>query len=195
MIIGNRTFRVEEEAYIMCYALAGAQWGRKPGNHAVMNYYNYIFSNDKIVEKLEKISIPMGIITLILGITFTIVNYGANFGSNEFLTNIFTNIYIWFVILSAFGLAKKFLDFENKFTKYMNKNNFSFYVLHYTIQIIIAFVLVEYFKFSHFLFNYIILFIGTIIILPIVTEILKRIPIANKLLLGVSKRKQTNYNK
>ena len=54
---------------------------------------------------------------------------------------------------------------------------------------IIAFVLVEYFKFSHFLFNYIILFIGTIIILPIVTEILKRIPIVNKLLLGVSKRK------
>ena len=142
-----------------------------------------------IIEKLEKISIQMGIITFIIGITFTIVNYGANFGSNEFLTNIFTNIYIWFVILSAFGLAKKFLDFENKFTKYMNENNFSFYVLHYTIQIIIAFVLVEYFKFSHFLFNYIILFIGTIIILPIVTEILKRIPIANKLLLGVSKRK------
>lgn len=149
----------------------------------------YIFSDDEIIEKLEKISIQMGIITFIIGITFTIVNYGANFGSNEFLTNIFTNIYIWFVILSAFGLAKKFLDFENKFTKYMNKNNFSFYVLHYTIQIIIAFVLVEYFKFSHFLFNYIILFIGTIIILPIVTEILKRIPIANKLLLGVSKRK------
>ena len=146
-------------------------------------------SSFMIIEKLEKISIQMGIITFIIGITFTIVNYGANFGSNEFLTNIFTNIYIWFVILSAFGLAKKFLDFENKFTKYMNKNNFSFYVLHYTIQIIIAFVLVEYFKFSHFLFNYIILFIGTIIILPIVTEILKRIPIANKLLLGVSKRK------
>ena len=149
----------------------------------------YIFSNDKIVEKLEKISIPMGIITLILGITFTIVNYGANFGSNEFLTNIFTNIYIWFVILSTFGLAKKFLNFENKFTKYMNKNNFSFYVLHYTIQIVIAFVLVEYVKFNHFLFNYIILFIGTIIILPIATEILKRIPIVNRLLLGVSKKK------
>ena len=71
----------------------------------------------------------------------------------------------------------------------MNKNNFSFYVLHYTIQIVIAFVLVEYIKFSDFLFNYIILFIGTIIILPIVTEILKRIPIANKLLLGFSKEK------
>ena len=165
-----------------------------------------IDKNKKLDILFSKINLPLlfSLVLLVWGSSFilntpvvtvyrfgiyTIVNYGANFGSNEFLTNIFTNIYIWFVILSAFGLAKKFLDFENKFTKYMNKNNFSFYVLHYTIQIIIAFVLVEYFKFSHFLFNYIILFIGTIIILPIVTEILKRIPIANKLLLGVSKRK------
>ena len=95
----------------------------------------YIFSDDEIIEKLEKISIQMGIITFIIGITFTIVNYGANFVSNKFLTNIFTNIYIWFVILSAFGLAKKFLDFENKFTKYMNKNNFSFmcYIILYKL--------------------------------------------------------------
>ena len=40
----------------------------------------YIFSDDEIIEKLEKISIQMGIITFIIGITFTIVNYGANFG-------------------------------------------------------------------------------------------------------------------
>ena len=149
----------------------------------------YIFSNDVIIEKLEKISIPLGIITFIMGIIFTIINYGANFGENEFLTNIFTNIYIWLVILSAFGLAKKFLNFDNKFTKYMNKNNFSFYVLHYTLQIIIAFVLVEYIKFNNFIFNYIFLIIGTIIILPIITEIIKRIPIINKILLGVSKKK------
>ena len=152
-------------------------------------YAHVLFIASLLIVLVRKIDKNKNLDILFSKITFTIVNYGANFGSNEFLTNIFTNIYIWFVILSAFGLAKKFLDFENKFTKYMNKNNFSFYVLHYTIQIIIAFVLVEYFKFSHFLFNYIILFIGTIIILPIVTEILKRIPIANKLLLGVSKRK------
>ena len=35
----------EEEAYIMCYSMAGAKWGRKPGNHAVMNYYNYIIEH------------------------------------------------------------------------------------------------------------------------------------------------------
>lgn len=147
----------------------------------------YIFSNDIIIQKLEKISIPLGIITLIMGIAFTVTNYGVNFGSDKFLTNIFTNIYLWFVILSAFGLAKRFLDFDNKFTKYMNKNNFSFYVLHYTLQIVIAFVLIEYIKFNNFIFNYIFLIIETIIILPLITEIIKRIPIVNKLLLGVRK--------
>ena len=148
----------------------------------------YVFSNDKIIENLEKISIPLGIISFIIGIIFTIMNYGANFGSNEFLTNIFTNIYIWLVILSAFGVGKKFLNFDNSFTKYMNKNNFCFYVLHYTIQIIIAFILVEYIKLPYFILNYIILLIGTIILLPIITEILKRIPIINKLLLGTKNK-------
>ena len=148
----------------------------------------YVFSNDKIIQKLESIAIPLGITTFIFGIVFTIINYGANFGSNEFLTNIFTNIYIWLVILSAFGISKKYLDFKNKFTDYMNNNNFNFYVLHYTIQIVIAFILVEYIKFDNFIFNYIILIVGTMIILPLMTEILKRIPIVNRLLLGIVKK-------
>ena len=96
--------------------------------------------------------------------------------------------------MSAFGLGKKYLDFENKFTNYMNKNNFSFYVLHYSIQIVIAFILVEYIKLNNFIFNYIILIIGTIILLPLITEILKRIPIVNRLLLGiVNQQKSSKY--
>ena len=35
----------EEEAYIFAYSLAGAKWGRKPGSHAVMDYYNYIIDH------------------------------------------------------------------------------------------------------------------------------------------------------
>ena len=148
----------------------------------------YIFSNDTVIEKLEKIAVPLGIVTLIIGIIFTIFNSGHNFSSDEFLTNIFTNIYLWFVILSLFGLAKKYLNFNNKFTNYMNKNNFCFYVLHYTIELIIAFILVEYVKLPYFILNYIILLIGTIVIMPIATEILKRIPVINKLLLGIKSK-------
>ena len=145
----------------------------------------YVFSNDEIITKLEKISIPLGIITLIMSISFSIVFYGSNFGSDEFLRNVFTNIYLWFVILSAFGLSKKYLDFNNKFTTYMHTNNFNFYVLHYTIELVLAFVLVEYIKLNYFILNYILVLLGIIIILPIITVILKKIPIVKRLLLGI----------
>ena len=151
-------------------------------------FWYYIFSNDKIIKKLEKISISLWLFSLSFGIIFTIKNFWTNFSSNEFLTNIFTNIYVWLVILSAFWLAKKFLNFENIFTKYMHKNNFSFYVLHYTLQIVIAFILVEYFKFDNLVYNYILLIIWTIIFLPIITEIFKRIPVVNRLLLWINKK-------
>ncbi len=34
----------EEEAYILTYSMAGAKWGRKPGNN-VMHYYDYILKH------------------------------------------------------------------------------------------------------------------------------------------------------
>ena len=35
----------EEEAYILCYSLAGAKWGRKPETNRVMAYYDYILNH------------------------------------------------------------------------------------------------------------------------------------------------------
>ena len=35
----------EEEAYILCYSMAGAKWGRKPETNNVMNYYSYIMGH------------------------------------------------------------------------------------------------------------------------------------------------------
>ena len=35
----------EEETYLFAYSLAGAKWSRKPGSHAVMDYYNDIIDH------------------------------------------------------------------------------------------------------------------------------------------------------
>ena len=35
----------EEEAYILCYSLATAKWGRKPATNAVDEYYDYILNH------------------------------------------------------------------------------------------------------------------------------------------------------
>ena len=149
----------------------------------------YIFSNEKIMEKLEKYSMFLILITAIVGVLYVAKYYGKNYTDANILKNPFTNAYSWLAIISILSFGRKYLNFNNKFTTYMTKNNFNFYVLHYTIELIIAFILVEYIKFNHFIFNYIILLLGTIIALPIITEIIKRIPIVNKFILGISKNK------
>ena len=41
----RNTEMTEEEAYILSYSIAGAKWGRKPENSAVVEYYDYIQSH------------------------------------------------------------------------------------------------------------------------------------------------------
>lgn len=41
----RNTEMTEEEAYILCYSLAGANWWRKPYQSSVMTYYNYILKH------------------------------------------------------------------------------------------------------------------------------------------------------
>lgn len=151
----------------------------------------YVLSRDEIIDKLSKISLPLLLGTLVYGIIFTICNYGVNFGSDAFLTNIFTNIYLWLVILSAFGLFKKYFDKENKFTKYMNSNTFSFYVLHYTVELMTGFYLVEILNLTNFYLVYLLVFLSAVIILPVLSFILKKVPVINTLLLGVKKKEKS----
>lgn len=68
----------------------------------------------------------------------------------------------------------------------MTKNNFNFYVLHYNVVLVLGHLIVTYLHLP-FILNYVIIIIGTIIILPILVEIVKRIPIINKLVLGIKK--------
>jgi hypothetical protein len=143
----------------------------------------FVFSHNEVLEKLKKISIPMGIISLIMGIMYVIYYYGTNYTDNSCLQSLFTNTYLWISILAILGLGQKFLNFNNKFSNYMTKNNFNFYVLHYTIIVVLGYLVVTYLKLP-FILNYFIILLGTIIILPILVEIIKRIPIINKLVLG-----------
>ena len=41
----RNTEMTEEEAYILCYSLATAKWGRKPSTNAVFEYYDYILNH------------------------------------------------------------------------------------------------------------------------------------------------------
>ncbi len=71
----------------------------------------------------------------------------------------------------------------------MTKNNFNIYILHYTVVLLIGHVVVKYLHLP-FILNYIIILIGTIILLPGLIGLVKRIPVLRYLILGISKKCQ-----
>lgn len=146
----------------------------------------YVFSNDDVIEKLRKLRIPLVIISAVGGVAYTIYFYGQNYASMTILKNPVTNIYAWITILAIFACAKDCLNFSNKFSKYMTKMNFAYYVLHYPILCFVA-----YFTYTNIelpmICYYIINLIGVFVLMPIASEILIRIPILRGLLLGIWK--------
>lgn len=144
----------------------------------------YIFSNEKIIEKLEKYSIYLMLLTCVVGVLYVIKYYGVNYTDSSILQNPITNAYAWLAIISILSFGKKYLNFSNKFSSYMSKNNFAFYALHYMIIVIWGYLTVTYLNLP-FVLNYVVILIGTIIILPLLIEIVKRIPIVNRLILGI----------
>ena len=70
----------------------------------------------------------------------------------------------------------------------MTKNNFNMYILHYVVVLLLGYVTVTFLNLP-FILNYIVILIGTIIVLPILIEIVKRIPIIRFMVLGISKNK------
>lgn len=147
----------------------------------------YIFSNEELIEKLSKYSIPLIIVSILCGIAYTIKYYGKNYAEMSVLKNIFTNIYLWVMIIAILGFSKKYLNFSNKFINYMTKNNFAFYALHYSVVVVLGFVVVNYLNLP-FILNYILILIGTIVILPLLTKVISSIPVINTVILGVKKK-------
>lgn len=148
----------------------------------------YVFSNEILQNKLQKYVALLITIAGVIGVIYVVRFYGQNYTDDSILQSWFTNMYLWFSIIAILAFGKKYLNFYNKITLYMTKNNFSFYVLHYEIVLLLGFIVVNYMNLP-FVLNYIIILLGTIIILPVLTEILKRLPIINKLLLGTNKKR------
>ena len=145
----------------------------------------YIFSNEIIQEMLKRYSIFLIVVSTIMGIIYSYLYYGNNYADINVLKHWFTNLYLWFAIIAILSFGKKYLDFNNKFTTYMTKNNFSFYVLHYEVELLLGYAVITYMKVP-FAMNYIIILLCTIIVLPLLIEKIKRIPIVNRLILGIN---------
>ena len=147
----------------------------------------YVFSYDHIIEILQKYKYPLLAASVVIGIIYTIYFWGQNYSLMKNLQNPLTNAYAWFMTLALLGCSKAWFDKDTVFSRYMRPRNFSFYILHYPLLVIITYLIDRNFQLNPMVF-YIILMILEAVFLPVAYEILSRIPVIRALLLG-------NWNK
>lgn len=144
----------------------------------------YVFSHEEVTDRLAKAHLPLLVVGCLMGIGFTVYHYGENYAAMEVLKQPFTNVYTWMMVLGLLGRFKaKWNQPEGCISRYMTARNFGFYVLHYPLQVVIAYLVTTYLHLP-ILCNYLLLAAGTVIFLPIFYELTSRIPVLNRLLLG-----------
>ena len=146
----------------------------------------YVFSHEEVTDKLVKWKIPLLIATVLAGVGYGLLFYGENYTTKECLRHIVTNLYCWLAVLAIIGCFKAWFNRTNAFATYMTKANFAFYVLHYTVMLVYAYLWVRNTDFP-LIWHYIVPLTATLITLPVLYEILKRIPVLRFLILGITK--------
>jgi len=148
----------------------------------------FLFSHDKVQDKVQKIHLPMLIIAVLMGIGYTWYFFGQNYAEDACLKHIFTNIYLWAAVIAILGCGKVWLDKTSKFATYMTKSSFGIYIVHYLIVLAACYYLKLYASFP-VLVIYLIAIFSVLVISSALYELLKRIPILRYLILGIKKKK------
>ena len=91
----------------------------------------FVFSHDGIIEILKKYFWIFALASIGLGTWFCIKYFGQNYADKPINRSPLFISYGYLSCLTIIGLFSKFFDFENSFTRWMNKRGFGLYVFHY----------------------------------------------------------------
>lgn len=146
----------------------------------------FVFSHEHVQEVTERMCLPMLLVSVGMGVVYTVVYFGENYADASVLQSLFTNVYAWCMVLAILGSGKKWFDRKSKFSAYMTRSSYGMYVLHYTFIAIPCY----YLKLKSSLPVWAIYIAAILIVLvctPIWNEILGRIPVIRCLVLGIRK--------
>ena len=95
----------------------------------------YIFSNEKVIEKLKKLAVPFILAGAVICIAFTVYYFVikdmANFADAPVNRTFFYAAAAYFGSLAMLAGFAKYFDFSTRFTLWMSKRSFGLYMFHY----------------------------------------------------------------
>ena len=100
-----------------------------------------------------------------------------------FATGWLNCLYAWLMILALTGIFMRWFDRTNRFCAYMNRSNYGFYVLHYSILVSFGYMYKTYTQMPAWLI-YSALAATVFTLTPLLYGILRRIPLLRWAILG-----------
>lgn len=152
----------------------------------------YVFSQEEVMERLTKWWCPLGIAAVVLGIAYTVLYFGENYAAEPVINNVLACTYAWIAVLAILANAKKWLDFDNGFTAWMNRKSWGLYVFHYLPLAMAAFYLNAYMSDMAPVLYYLLAGIAAFVGAYLLNEIISRIPVLRYLVLGIRKDSAKN---
>ncbi len=91
----------------------------------------FVFSHEEVIDCLRKWFIPLLATACVLGAVFCSVYFGKNFADTPINRSPLFTSFSWFACLAILGGMARYGDFENKYTRWLQKRSFGLYVFHY----------------------------------------------------------------
>lgn len=146
----------------------------------------FVFSNDTVMDKIEKIHIPALIAAILLGIAYVWYFFGTNYAADACLKHIFTSIYLWIAVIAVLGCGKAWLNRTSPFADYMSRASFGIYIVHYIITLSVCYLLKMYAALPVAI-SYLIALAAVLLLSPVLYEVIRHIPVIRFFVLGIKK--------
>lgn len=150
----------------------------------------FVFSNEEVIERLSKlyILIPNIVISIGLGIAYTVKEFGNNYADKEYFGSILSVAFCWIACLAILGGFYRWGNKTGKFASFMSARSFGIYVFHYLGISLSAYLLNRYTNIPALPCYIITLLSGFVFGLGL-NEIISRIPFIRWCVLGIKKKK------
>ena len=150
----------------------------------LMGYF--VFSHDKVQEKITKYWIPLMVAAVAAGIVLIITTFGQDNTTPQYLGSWLNCLYGWLMCLAMMGWFKAKFDYTGKFAGYMTKSSFGLYIVHYLVIASFGYMMYRHTSLPPFAM-YLILTVAVFTISPLLYEGLHRIPFVRWCVFGEKK--------
>ena len=151
----------------------------------------FIFSHDEVMDRLEKLWLPLTVIAAVLAVVFTAVFWGQHYPDHVVLDTFLCNLYAWMATLAILSFMKKWGNFSNGFTAWMGKKSWGLYMFHYLPIAMIAYYTRKFVPGMAPILVYLLTTIGAFGGAYLLYEIISRVPVLRWFVLGISKKKNS----